>query len=182
MRDMCATQLQLSTRDADYLDLQWCHSRTGRFEEMAEKVDYHEVIVDLKARRTALDKLIASVRALMLDRGQRGPTKLDVRGSGPSRPRMAIDPNAFFGMTQLDAAKKFLRMARRPQHTLEIADALGRGGLKRPGRNVMNTILGRATRDREIIRAGKAVWALAEWQPKASRMAARRRPRNKHSR
>jgi hypothetical protein len=88
--------------------------------------------------------------------------------STPSALPSAVDihPDSFFGLSIIEASKKFLRMARRAQHLTAIASALEQGGLKRPADNVLSGILVRAAKGREVTKVGKGMWGLSEWYPK----------------
>jgi hypothetical protein len=144
---------------------------------MPDNVDYQAVVADLKSRRARLDQLIAGFEAMIL--GQGDPATLDVDPTAPTGgvlPTM-IHADTFFGLSIADAAKKFLKMARRAQHTAAIADAVGQGGLKRPDVNVMSSILVRAAKGREVTKVGKGMWGLAEWYPKSAKEPDERRKR-----
>jgi hypothetical protein len=146
---------------------------------MTDIVDYQAVLADLKARRTRLDDLIAGIEAVVggsaeaVGVGESVSVKLGV-GPMPS-----IHPDTFFGLGIGEAAKKYLKMVRRAQHTAAIADALGKGGLKRPDVNVLSSILVRAAKGREVTKVGKGMWGLAEWYPKPPKEVGeeRRKPR-----
>ena len=146
---------------------------------MGESVDYQAVVADLKARRARYDQLIAAVEALILGQGDVPELEPASAGSGTSILSTAIHPDTFFGLTFNDAAKKFLKIARRAQHTTAIADAIGQGGLKRPDVNVLSSILVRAAKGREIVKVGKGMWGLPEWYPKPPKESGeeRRKPR-----
>ena len=146
---------------------------------MVESVDYPSVLADLKARRARLDDLIAGIEAVV-------GGSAEVVGIGESvsvklgmSPMPAIHPDSFFGLGIGEAAKKYLKMAHRAQHTAAIADALGKGGLKRPDVNVLSSILVRAAKGREVTKVGKGMWGLAEWYPKPPKEPSeeRRKPR-----
>jgi hypothetical protein len=146
---------------------------------MTDSVDYQVVVADLKARRAQLDQLIASVEALILGQGEPGAGKLDMAATGATVLPTAIHADTFYGLSIIDAAKKFLKMARRAQHTAAIADAIGKGGLKQPDINVLSSILVRAAKGREVTKVGKGMWGLAEWYPKPPKepVEERRKPR-----
>jgi hypothetical protein len=133
---------------------------------MAESVDYAVVLADLKARRARLDQLIAGIEATILGGGGDVPVDLEAGSSGPILPT-TIHPDTFFGMSIIEAAKKFLKIARRAQHTTAIAEALSQGGQKRPTDAVLSSILVRAAKGREITKVGKGMWGLPEFYPKA---------------
>src|SRR2546425_1154323 len=134
---------------------------------MAESVDYTIVLADLKSRRARLDQLIAGIEATIM--GQTDvAVELEPSASGPVLPA-TIHPDTFFGLSIIEAAKKFLRIARRAQHTTAIADAISQGGLKRPTEAVLSSILVRAAKGRELTKVGRGTWGLSEWYPKASK-------------
>lgn len=81
---------------------------------------------------------------------------------------------------RIAAAKKYLKLARRAQHTRVIADALGQGGLERPADNVLSGILIRAAKGREVVKVGKGTWGLSEWYPKAPKEPAAERQKRSH--
>ncbi len=67
-------------------------------------------------------------------------------------------------------------MARRARHTTAIADAISQGGLKRPGDNVLSSILTRAAKGREVVKVGKGMWGLkAEETSEANQSGGARR-------
>ena len=137
-----------------------------------DTVDYQPVLADLRARRARLDLLIAGIEAEYLGKTDAMPTP-DSDGASATASAIAvpvaIHPDTFFGLTIIDAVKKYLRMAKRAQHAKAISDALDQGGLKRPGDNVLSGILVRAAKGREIVKVGRGLWGLSEWYPKAPR-------------
>jgi hypothetical protein len=135
---------------------------------MAETAEFKAVLAYLKARRARLDQLIVGMEAEMGQPDASVALAADDPGSGGTQPPVSvtIHPDSFFGLSIIEAAKKFLKMARRAQHLNAIADALAQGGLKRPADNVMSGILVRAAKGREVIKVGKGMWGLTEWYPK----------------
>lgn len=135
---------------------------------MTETPDFHAVLAVFKARRARLDQLIAGIEAEISGQGD-APAVVDLEStaaSGASPVPVAIHPDTFFGLSIIEAARKFLRMARRAQHATAIAGALEQGGLKRPSDNVLSGILVRAAKGREVVKVGKGMWGLSEWYPK----------------
>lgn len=135
---------------------------------MAERDPYEAVLADLKAERARLDLLIAGLEAKM--------TGQPISASAGSDPATSVTPAAihadtFYGLSIIDAAKKFLKMATRAQHLGAIATALEQGGLKRPSDNVLSGILVRAAKGREVTKVGKGMWGLSEWYPKLPKEA-----------
>jgi hypothetical protein len=133
---------------------------------MAEAANYQAVLADLIARRARLDHLIAGIKAEMAVQPDAlpGPELDSPNAAHPNA--VDIHPDSFFGLSIIEAAKKFLRMARRAQHLTAIASALEQGGLKRPTDNVMSGILVRAAKGREVTKVGKGMWGLSDWYPK----------------
>ncbi len=129
-----------------------------------ETVDYQAVLTDLKMRRARLDAVIAAIESIIGEADvtpDQIPEKGDSAGLSPS-----VHPDTFFGLSIAEAAKKYLKMARRAQHISAIAEAIGQGGLKKPSENVLSSILVRAAKGREVAKVGKGMWGLAEWYPK----------------
>jgi hypothetical protein len=133
---------------------------------MTENADYQGVLEALKGRRARLDLLIAGLEAELTGQVEGGVVEPAARTPLSAGPMPAIHADTFFGLSIVEAAKKYLKMARRAQHTTAIADALAKGGLKRPEDGTLSSILVRAAKGREIIKVGKAMWGLSEWYPK----------------
>ncbi len=135
---------------------------------MAEDVDFQAVLAALKTRRARLDDLIAGIEAEFGASSDTtitpGTGSMKLLGGTPA----AIHPDTFFGLGIGEATKKYLKMVRRAQRTTDIADAIGKGGVKRPSENALSSILVRAAKGREVVKVGRAMWGLAEWYPKRS--------------
>ena len=140
---------------------------------MAEASNYQAVLADLMARRARLDHLIAGIKAEMAVQPDALPGP-ELESTPNAVPLGAVDihPDSFFGLSIIEASKKFLRMARRAQHLTAIASALEHGGLKRPADNVLSGILVRAAKGREVTKVGKGMWGLSEWYPKPPKESA----------
>jgi hypothetical protein len=131
-----------------------------------ETIDYEAVLVDLEAKRAALDAAIAALRQVM---------SLGASTASPFAPGQSarqVDPanipdDAFFGLSIGEAAKKYLTIVKRKQSVREIADALERGGLPHTSSDFVNTVgtmLGRYSKvDSEMVRVGRGDWGLASW-------------------
>lgn len=136
---------------------------------MAEPVDYQAVLADLKSRRARLDVLIGGIEATIMGQGDGSFVTPDLEfstSSGVPLGPAEIHPDTFYGLSIIAAVKKYLKLARRAQHTKAIADALSQGGLKRPADNVLSGILIRAAKGREVTKVGKGTWGLSEWYPR----------------
>jgi len=134
----------------------------------SELIDYDLVISDLEARRKAfnesVDAAINGIRQTMAILGGANST-----GASTGLSASIAAPNGYLGMSLLDAAKKALRMTRRPMTNAEIAEALTAGGFLHNSANFTNTLgtsLWRASEggDRDIVRNGRR-WLLREWAP-----------------
>src|SRR5689334_11990381 len=91
---------------------------------------YDAVIADLEAKRAEIDSAIQVMKRLRDTMGSAPRVEaqtIQVAYAGVSD----IPRDAFFGMTIVDAALKFLRMVgRTPQPTKTIIEAFDQGGLK----------------------------------------------------
>ena len=131
-----------------------------------EPIDYEAVLLDLEAKRAAIEAAIAAVRLAVSTGAQ---VAMGSSATGATRP---IDPtsipgDAFFGLSIGEAAKKYLTIVKRKQSVREIADALDRGGLPHSSSNfvaTVGTMLNRAARgDQDLVRIGRGEWGLAGW-------------------
>lgn len=129
---------------------------------------YDAVLADLKAKRDQIDAAIAALTALA------GVTST-TSGTNVSMPGKAtIRPDEFFGMTIVEASKKYLGMMTRPQSGQTITDSLKAGGYlfqsEAPVQTV-NSILNRAYNEGgDIVRVGKGMFGLAKWYPNRPRV------------
>lgn len=130
---------------------------------MTKEIDYAAVLADLEARRAIIDNTIAGIRLLL------GQPSLDSGGAGASQDANGTqDPpeDAFVNLAVSPAAKKFLRMiARRPQSTQAICEALKRGGLKSSAKNFYSNVHTALSRDPDFVKVSRGKWGLAEWYP-----------------
>lgn len=137
---------------------------------MAETANYQAVLADLMARYTRLGQLIAGIRAEMGQPDSSLGPELEAGAVVPMGPvDVTLHADTFFGLSIVEAAKKYLRMARRAQHVTAIAAALEQGGLKKPTDNVLYGVLVRAAKGRDVIKVGKGMWGLSEWYPRAAK-------------
>jgi hypothetical protein len=121
------------------------------------EINYEMVLRDLLDKRTRVDQAIESVRDLIGEAGRR-------RNLG--QPAVVKFPNdTFEGMPIRVAGEKYLQLVGKPQTTAEIADALHKGGLRSRSRNLVNATYTGLTRNEAIVRVGRGLWALREWEP-----------------
>lgn len=126
-------------------------------------VDYASVLVDLRARRDALDKAIAAIEPLV------GQGTMATAGSASQITPTKIRSDTFFGMSIPDAAKKYLAMSKKPRSTPEISAALLSGGMTSVSGNFANSVGSVLNRQDkiggDIVRVSRGLWGLAEWYP-----------------
>jgi hypothetical protein len=124
-------------------------------------------LADLKARRAKLDNAIEAIEGLLGRPSTGGGGNTSTPVETPSR-GAALAEDAFFGMSIQDAARKYLKMVKKPQSAAEIAKALEAGGMTHQSKYLPNTV--RTTLIRIANNGGDLVqvkkdWALAEWYP-----------------
>jgi hypothetical protein len=144
-----------------------------------QAVDYEAVIKDLQARRAAfnaaLDTAIASIRQVLALASGIGVFTPQGNGS-TTPPAQGDDDGAFLGLTIGDAAKKYLRLARKPLSSREIAAGLEQVGYVHTSKNFINTVntaMWRAEKAEGDVFRTERGWALLEWAPN------RRKPKEK---
>jgi hypothetical protein len=133
-----------------------------------EQNAYDVVLADLLAQRERLDAAIAAIQAL---KGGGGPTgsggsnaaTQTGNGSGSTK----IESDSFFGLTILEAAKKYLSMVKRPQKAGAITEALKQGGYTFSTSSPLPVVASLLNRDDakggEIVRVSKGMFGLASW-------------------
>jgi hypothetical protein len=124
---------------------------------------YAAVIADLAKWR---DEINAAIDMMTRLGDKRAGGAVGLVGGGAD-----IPPDAFFGLTIPEAAKKYLAIVHRPQSLQEIADGLLKGGMVTTAKDFPATIhaIFRRNAEGEIIRVGDN-WALAEWYNKKPRV------------
>ena len=132
---------------------------------------YDAVIADFESRRAQIDAAIQFMRNMRETMG----TVLAVPIPGATMPMGAssasaadfdfgsIPSDAFYGLTIVDAAIKFLGMVRKPQPTNKIIDAFERGALKGKKYPTVYGVLNRRKEQVGDIVNVNGDWALAEW-------------------
>ena len=128
-----------------------------------ENVSYEAVLEDLRAKRDRLDAAIQAIEEMMglsLEAGtDGGAQRVERPGS--------VTEDTFLGMSAPSAAEKYLRIAKKPKTTAEIAKALLDGGIHSTSENFTNTVYTALTRNKKVIRLGRGKWSLKEWHPGA---------------
>lgn len=144
-------------------------------------IDYEVVLADLESKILMMQRAAAAIRLIKNIGGATGddaqPNPDDVAADAPQAAITpgAIRSDAFFGLTVVDAAKRFLAMKKRPCGTQEIVDALETGGFVHKAKNfyatVHSSLLRREEALKDVVRV-KRKWALSEWYSAAQRAAA----------
>ena len=130
-------------------------------------IDYEAVLADLEDKRTAIENAIAGVRQIL---GQAGASNLGhVSGSFTVTTEDAIPSDFFFKMSIFDAVKKYLGAAKGPRSTMQIVEALEKGGLTHASKDIrktVSTILNQKAKEDvpEIVKIKKK-WGLPAWYP-----------------
>lgn len=147
-----------------------------------EPVDYEAVLADLRAKRASLDTAIAALEQIHVGSSGSGGSAAAAKPIDPS----SIPDDAFFGLSVVEAAKKYLALVKRKQSVKEIADALDRGGLPHTSSDFVGTVatMLRRANDAELAKVGRGDWGLAGWygnrRPKSEPVARKvRRPTQK---
>jgi len=123
-------------------------------------IDYGAVLADLEQRRAELDAAISAIRQI---------TGQAVATSTSPASLSDIPSDAFFGLSILAGAKKYLGMTKRPRKAPDIAAALERGGYLNKSRNFTATVYTtlRRAEDRGggIVQMPDKAWGLTIWYP-----------------
>lgn len=143
-----------------------------------KKIDYKAVLADLIAQRDKINKAIAGIQAMTgieLDSlkttdNSAQPSFAEI--SANDIPADAIPGDAFFKMTTVDAARKYLEIKKSPQTAKEISNALTIGGIITQSSNFINNvnaILKRAEHKTGAFVRVKRKWGLGDWYKKKSK-------------
>ena len=140
-------------------------------------VDYAAVLADLEARKAQIESAISVIKALIAG-GMPPPQQPIIAPSGTagmmaaagasSGGSFSIESDTFFGLSILDATKKFLAMRKRPSTGPEIVEALRQGGQVNAQNETFGNTLG-ATLSRSdagagaVVRVGRGKYGLREW-------------------
>lgn len=136
-----------------------------------QEVDYRSILVTLLRNPEDIDL------ALQISRKLVGPQKpssqpqiqSEQNGSDQKSDATAIQifPGQFFGKSQMQAAAEILRLARKPQKTKTIIEAMRQAELKIGGKDPEGTIYRSLLRSREFMKVAPDTWGLSEWYPDA---------------
>lgn len=135
---------------------------------------YESLLQELEAERAELDSLIAFIRRRLgkTDAIPASPVEVgSFQSSNPvmqSRTAGTLSSDAFFGLSLVDAAQKYLAHMKTPKTAREIADALLSGGFKTTSKDFYNTVfsvLSREDKNQGAIAKVNREFGLSEWYP-----------------
>jgi hypothetical protein len=145
--------------------------------ETEKKLDYGAFLADLESKKVALERAIASVRAVM-DGGALtanvGDSMAMADGFSSSlMPAGEVPQGAFLGKSIPEAAKLYLAIVKRKQTSREIAEGLKKGGIESKSKSFnaqVHSILDRARKlGTGVFVKLDGYWGLAEWYPSGLR-------------
>jgi hypothetical protein len=131
-------------------------------------IDYGSVLADLEQRRDALNTAIEAIRPLAEAGGAEGIPSVP-RSASRSGGAIQMRPDEFFGMSILQAAKRYLALAKQPKTAPDIAETVKAHGLLNTSKGFTNTVYSVLYREsarggKTVVRVGNA-WGLSEWYP-----------------
>jgi hypothetical protein len=141
----------------------------------APNIDYAAVLADLRAKRDKLNAAIEAIEPLVFSarpappaEGAGSDTGMGDETSSPRETKEAfparVEPDTFFGLSITEAARKYLRMKKRPAATREITDALLEGGYLTNSKVFYSNVFASLRRSPEFVSVQQK-WGLAEWYP-----------------
>lgn len=89
--------------------------------------DYVAMLADLRQKREAIDDTIKAIEKMLELTMGMAPSSGNGKG-------------VFFGMTIVEAAKKYLKMVNRPASTTEITQALEKGGIQHSSKDFYSSV------------------------------------------
>lgn len=136
---------------------------------MGNEIDYNAVLVDLEAKRSAIDTAIAAMRQMMNLGADQQNTQSNTTQVSERRDQLTeIKFDSFFGMSIPDAVKKCFAIIKRPLGLTEITKALQEGGLLSTSKDLSSTVSATLTRmkntDLDLVQV-QGKWAPVEWYP-----------------
>ena len=131
----------------------------------AEPIDYEAVLADLRGRRDQLNSAIAVIEQFLgLSPGSTvaaAPTSGSPLVLEESLPK-EVQSDTFFGLSAVDAAKKYLAIVKKPMPMKAIHDALRAGGYLTNSKNFYSNLYTSIMRSPDFQKVRKN-WGLAEW-------------------
>jgi hypothetical protein len=128
---------------------------------------YDIVLADLKAKRAEIDQAIKAIERLRGVRSAAGDTP--PAASVPLQNGSEIEPGAFHGMSIPEAARKLLTIKKRQLSNADLVAGFKAGGLILQSENWANTVGSvlnrRFAQVGDIVRVGRGMWGLREWNP-----------------
>jgi hypothetical protein len=140
-----------------------------------EPVNYEAVLADLEAKKSELERAIATIRGVMglAATGPADPTK---GGPGGGGGHPVPEGGDFLGMSIPEATKAHLIRTRKPLSTKAIMSALERGGLPPSKYATVYGVLRRRSEQVGDLFNMNGDWALTEWYPNHRKAQAAAKP------
>jgi hypothetical protein len=131
-------------------------------------------IAHLEQQKAEIDALIQSIKRFRDSGGLPSvPVGQQLLATGNAVDLDSIPSDAFFGLTIVDAAIKYLHMVgRKPQSTNAIIEAFERGALKGKNYSTVYGVLNRRAKTEGDIVNVHGDWGLQEWYGSAKKRAA----------
>jgi hypothetical protein len=143
-----------------------------------EIFDYTSILMDLEAKKAALDAMIASFRSALaigalgsVGEVSTAPNAAGPLAAGASENSIELPTGAFHGKSIPAAIKLYLSAVKKKQNNREISSALREGGVESTSPNFEGVITGALNRMKaggEVLRF-KDGWGLAEFYPESLR-------------
>lgn len=140
---------------------------------MQGTTDYTMLLQHLEAQRDELDAAIRTIRKVtaqgnpaLTHSAQKKEVVIEFRSPRPVADpiEVKVKPGAFTGMQVWKAALKYLQMAKKPQHTRAIAEALVQGGLGTTAKKFdANLHQALAVKPEVFRKVDIGIWGLTDW-------------------
>ena len=123
---------------------------------------YDAVLADLYTKRDEIESAINTILFLQGSGSTATPSGVANGGARPSRAGV-IPSNAFFGMSLVDAAKKYIELSQAKRTLVQIVKGLEEGGMppQKPG-TVYAALRRRESTVGDIMKVGEE-WGLKDW-------------------
>lgn len=124
---------------------------------------YETVLADLYAKRDEIESAINTILFLQGSGSSATPTNVSNGGVRPTRAGGLIPSNAFFGMSLVDAAKKYIELSQAKRTLPQIVKGLEEGGMPPQKANTVYAALRRREGQvGDIMKVGEE-WGLKDW-------------------
>jgi len=128
---------------------------------MTKEKSVNQVLEDLKTQRATLDERIKWLEGIISGKSI-GTSSISTEGTA-ERIQATIQPEAFVGLSTLDAIKAYLKLVGAPaRSTVTIGEGLSGGGLPVVPSTLVS-VLSRAARKKNGIKKTPLGWGLLAW-------------------